>query len=142
MRAMLGALDHVGYLARDFERSVAEVSERLQMPVVRRFERPQFSLVGAYLGEGDGSLEVFSFTDPELLRERLPEEELVLDHVAYATPDIHAVAAGLRARGVRFSGPDLRGDLTEPADLGGVLHLWTVPSSCGGQAFQLLQRPL
>ncbi len=137
---MLGALDHVGYLARDFERSVAEVSERLAMPVVRRFERPQFSLRGAYLGEGEGSFEVFTFTDRELLAQRLPEGDLALDHIAYATADIHGVAAGLRAQGVRFTGPDLRGELTEPVDLGGVLHLWTRPSSAGGLSIQLMQR--
>jgi catechol 2,3-dioxygenase-like lactoylglutathione lyase family enzyme len=137
---MLGALDHVGYLARDFERSLAEVSQRLGMPLVRRFERPRFSLLGAYLGDGEGSVEVFTFTDRDVLHERLPEGDLVLDHVAYATPDIRTVAAHLREQGVRFSRPDYRGELTEPADLGGVLHLWTVPASCGGQAIQLLQR--
>ena len=140
--AVLGLLDHVGYLARDFERSVAEVSQRLAMPVVRRFERVQFSLLGAYLGDGEGDIEVFTFTDPEAAaRERLPAGDLVLDHVAYSTPDIHAVAEGLRAQGVRFTGPDLRGGAHRGRPTSAAsCHLWTLPSTCGGQAIQLLQR--
>jgi hypothetical protein len=67
-------------------------------------------------------------------------EALLLDHVAYAVSDIDRSARELSAAGVRFSGPDLRGELREPVDLGGVRYLWTIPqTSCGG-SIQLLQR--
>lgn len=136
---MLETIDHVGYLVRDLDSAVADVQRRLGVEVVRRFERAQFSLVGCYLGSGTGDLELFTFSDPEIQAERLGERELVLDHVAWRVPDIAALQARLAAEGVRFSGPDLRGELTEPVDLGGALHLWTVPETCGGQALQLIQ---
>jgi catechol 2,3-dioxygenase-like lactoylglutathione lyase family enzyme len=136
---MLGTIDHVGYLTSDLEGSIADFQRRLGVEVVRRFERPQFSLLGAYLGSGSGELELFAFSDPELQAQRLAGREFFLDHVAYRVPDIGALQARMAAEGVRFSGPDLRGEVTEPFDLSGALHLWTVPETCGGQALQLIQ---
>lgn len=139
---MLGPLDHVGYLAADLEASVADFNGLLGAPIVRRFERPEFSLVGVYLGARGGDIEVYSFTDRELARERLGDAALLLDHVAYEVADIEATAAIMRRGGVRFAGPDRREELHESLDLGGVRHLWTVPESCRGQSIQLLQRAL
>jgi len=136
---MLGALDHVGYLATDLDAAIAECEELLGVEVQRRFERPQFELLGAYLG-ADGAIELFTFTDAELLARRSAGRAVSLDHVAYEVKDIEATARRMASRGVRFSGADLRGELSSPVDLGGVLHLWTVPETCGGQAIQLLQR--
>jgi hypothetical protein len=130
----------VGYLTSDLERGSALLQERFALEPVRRFERPQFALAGAYLGAGSGCVEVFTFTDPQLLAARLPAGDLVLDHVAYEVDDLETLSASLRRGGVRFCGPDLRGELAEPADLGGVLHLWTVPETCNGLSMQLMQR--
>jgi catechol 2,3-dioxygenase-like lactoylglutathione lyase family enzyme len=138
---MLGRVNHVGYLADDVERGIAVFTERFGVEVVRRFERPQYSLVAAYLGAGTGSIEVFSFTEPELQAARLSGSKLSLDHVGYEVSDIRALQAELARSGVRFSGPDLRGELSEPVELGGVLHLWTVPESCAGLSMQLMQLP-
>jgi catechol 2,3-dioxygenase-like lactoylglutathione lyase family enzyme len=137
---MIGALDHVGYLTADLDAALEEFTAVLGLPVARHFERPEFSLLGVYLGPGEGNVELFTFSDPELLAARLGGQRIVLDHVAYAVDDIAAVAAQMRAAGVRFSGPDLRGELHEAVDLGGILHLWTVPESSAGAAIQLLQR--
>lgn len=137
---MLGRIDHVGYLVRDLDASLADVPPRLGLELVRRFERPQFALVGAYLGAEGGNVELFSFTDPDLLERRLGGHELLLDHVAHEVADMAAVVATLRDRGVRFTGPDQRGELAQAVDLGGVLHIWTVPESCGGLSLQLMQR--
>jgi len=137
---MLGKLDHVGYLAADLEATIAGFQERFGLALARRIERPQFALVGAYLGEGEGNVEVFTFTDPELLARRLGGASVVLDHVAYEVADIGAAATAMRHDGVRFAGPDLRSELHEPVDLGGVLHLWTMPETTFGQTIQLLQR--
>jgi len=137
---MLGSVDHIGYLTRDLEAGIDLARELFELPVVRRFERPQFDLQGAYLGEGDGHVEVFTFNDAKLLAGRIGDERLKLDHVAYEVDDIVAYASHLTSRGVRFSGPGLRGELHDPADLGGVLHLWTVPETTGGTCLQLMQR--
>ncbi len=137
---MLGEVDHVGYLARDFEDGLARMVELTGAPLVRRFERPQYSLLGAYLGSGDGHIEVFAFTDPALAAERLDGAELRLDHVAYDVADIDEMFATMRRGGVKFAGPDLREEMHEPVDLGGVRHAWTIPSTCLGQSLQLMQR--
>jgi methylmalonyl-CoA/ethylmalonyl-CoA epimerase len=137
---MLGRLDHVGYLAADLEASVEELCSLFGLAVARHIERPQFALRGVYLGAGEGNLEVFTFTEEELLAKRLGDAKLVLDHVAYEVSDIDASAAQLRHRGARFAGPDLRFELHEPVDLGGVRHLWTMPETTFGQTIQLLQK--
>jgi catechol 2,3-dioxygenase-like lactoylglutathione lyase family enzyme len=137
---MLGAVDHVGYLARDLEATIAEFSKLFAVQVARRIERPAFSLIGAYLGSGEGNIEVFTFTETALLGERLGEERVILDHVAFEVADIAATAAGMSAAGVSFCGPDARAELSEPVDFGGVLHLWTRPASSAGQMLQILQR--
>jgi catechol 2,3-dioxygenase-like lactoylglutathione lyase family enzyme len=139
---MLGRIDHVGYLAGDLEASVDAMVGKLALPVVKRFERPQFDLVGVYLGEGHPGIEIFTFTDPQLTARRLAGGgDLSLDHVAYVVDDIERVCAGLRERGVRFCGPDNREELPGPVDLGGVLHIWTVPATSCGQSLQLIQLP-
>lgn len=139
---MLGRIDHVGYLAEDLETAVEAMSGKLSLPIVKRFERPQFELVGVYLGEGHPGIEIFSFTDPELTRLRLGGGDAIkLDHVAYRVDDIEHVCAELRVQGVRFCGPDNRDELPGPVDLGGVLHVWTVPETTCGQSLQLMQLP-
>jgi catechol 2,3-dioxygenase-like lactoylglutathione lyase family enzyme len=138
---MLGRVHHVGYLACDLQAALSRFSARFAVDAVRRFERPQFELEGIYLGAADGDIELFSFTDAELLERRLGGAELLLDHVAYEVADLAALEARMRREGVRFAGPDLREELTEPLDLGGTLHLWTVPETCWGQSLQLLQPP-
>ncbi|HEY4997086.1 MAG TPA: VOC family protein [Solirubrobacteraceae bacterium] len=137
---MLGRLDHVGYLTADLEAAVEEFCALFELPVARHIERPQFALRGVYLGEGEGNIELFTFTEEELLERRLGASRLVLDHVAYEVPDIEASAALLRHGGARFAGPDLRAELHEPVDLGGVRHLWTMPETTFGQTIQLFQR--
>ena len=139
---MLGRIDHVGYLAADLDAAVDAMVAKLGLPVVKRFERPRFDLVGVYLGEGHPGIEIFTFTDPALRALRLAaKQQLSLDHVAYSVDDIERVCAGLREQGVRFCGPDNREELPGPVDLGGVLHIWTVPETSCGQSLQLMQLP-
>ena len=71
-----------------------------------------------FLGEGFGSLELFLFTDPELQASRIEGATQRLDHVAFEVDDLDALAATLRATGVRFTGPDRREELDEPVVLG------------------------
>ncbi len=137
---MLSPVDHVGYLVRDLDAAVAEFSERFGLEVVRPVVLPQYSILGQYLGEGTGSVELFTITDAELLDARLGDQSIVLDHAAYEVADIDAVAAAWHERGIRFTGPDRREEVLQPIPLGGVRHLWTVPQTSCGQSFQLLER--
>jgi catechol 2,3-dioxygenase-like lactoylglutathione lyase family enzyme len=136
----LGTLDHVGYLVADLDAAVAEFQERFALQVVRPVILPQFSILGHYLGSGTGNIELFTITDAEMLADRLGGERILLDHVGFEVKDIVANAAELSTTGVRFSGPDRRQEVTQPIELGGILHLWTVPQTSCGQSLQLLQR--
>jgi catechol 2,3-dioxygenase-like lactoylglutathione lyase family enzyme len=137
---VLGPVDHVGYLTDDLDGALAELTGLFGMPVARRVDLPQYSLTGVFLGEGTGSVEIFTFTDPVTLEQRLPHPGLVFDHAAHEMSDIDAVAAALSGAGVRFSGPDRRERVTEPIVLGGIRHLWTIPETCAGQSLQIMQR--
>lgn len=125
-------IDHVGWLVRDLDAGVARVTKAFGATVDRTVERPQWSLHGYYVG----AVEVFTFTDPELLDERLGTVEATtkLDHIAYAVDDIEA--AMQRLPGARFSGPDLRGEAREPFDLGSARHIWTVVDGLGLQLIE------
>ena len=139
---MLGPIDHVGYLVEDLEAELQKFRQLFDLPLARTFEYPRYALVGGYLGSGRGMIEVFTFTDRPLLRERLRTMPALLDHVAYRVDSIEAVAAQLRGLGVRFAGPDLRTEIDEPVEMsGGVRHLWTIPATSSGYSVQLVERP-
>lgn len=137
---LVGSVHHVGYLARDLDAGVALLRSLTDMEVVLNIARPEFELTGVYLGAPDPAIEVFTFTDAQLLERRLGGASgVVLDHVAYRVDDIDAVAESLRKRGVRFSGPDQRAEVDTPFELPGALHLWTLPESSGGVCLQLVE---
>jgi catechol 2,3-dioxygenase-like lactoylglutathione lyase family enzyme len=124
-------IDHVGYLVRDLDAAVEQATRTFATEVTRTVDRPQWHLFGYYVGE----IEVFTFTDPALLDERLGAGvDAKLDHVARAVDDVEAEMA--RLGDVRFSGPDLRDEATEPFDLGGAKHIWTVVDGLGLQLIE------
>jgi methylmalonyl-CoA/ethylmalonyl-CoA epimerase len=138
---MFGALDHVGLLVRDLDAAVADAQERFGLAFARSAPLEQFAIRAAFLGEGRGTLEVFTFDDPDILEPRLAGADRRLDHVAFRVEDIDSVAATLRATGVRFSGPDRREEISEPIMTGPARALWTIPESSAGLAIQLIQPP-
>jgi catechol 2,3-dioxygenase-like lactoylglutathione lyase family enzyme len=124
-------IDHVGYLVRDLDAGVELVTHAFGQEVTREVDRPQWSLLGYYVGP----VEVFTFRDPELLEERLGVGvDAKLDHVAHAVDDIREAMA--RLPGARFSGPDLRDEAHEPFDLTTALHIWTVVDGLGIQLME------
>jgi hypothetical protein len=135
---VLQEVDHVAYVARELGAGVAALRSAFELEVTREFELPQFSLRGAFLGEGAALVEVFELLVPELAEPRLGGVDLRLDHVAYDIESIDAAATELRALGVRFCGPDGI-EVHEPIELGGNLHLWTLPGPLG-LGLQLVER--
>ena len=138
---MFGAFEHIGYIVRDLDAAVAQSREVYGLPVARTLELPQFAISAVFLGEGTGALEIFTIADRELLDARLGAEERRIDHVAFRVEDLAALAATLRAGGARFCGPDRRGEVSEPLELGGARHLWTLPETAAGLALQLIEPP-
>jgi catechol 2,3-dioxygenase-like lactoylglutathione lyase family enzyme len=138
---MFGPFDHVGYLVRDFDAALEQAQVLFALPLARRADLPQFRIRAAFLGEGTGTLEIFTFDDPELLDPRLDGAERRIDHVAFRVDDLDAVVELLRAGGARFSGPDRRGEVSEAIALGANRVLWTLPQTTGGLALQLIEPP-
>ena len=136
---MYGTLDHVGLLVRDFDAAVAEAQEVLGLPFVRSAPLPQYSVEAAFLGDGPTTLEVFTFTDPEVLEPRLAGADRRLDHVAFRVDDLDALVATLRLAGVRFVTPDRRVELDAPLEIPGRRMLWTTPETAAGVALQLIE---
>jgi catechol 2,3-dioxygenase-like lactoylglutathione lyase family enzyme len=138
---MFGAFEHIGYIVRDLDAAVAQSRAVYGLPVARTLELPQFAITAVFLGEGTGPLEIFTIADAELLDARLGAEQRRIDHVAFRVEDLDGLAATLRAGGARFSGPDRRGEVSEPLELGGARHLWTLPETTAGLALQLIEPP-
>jgi catechol 2,3-dioxygenase-like lactoylglutathione lyase family enzyme len=138
---MFGDFDHAGYLVRDLDSAVAAAQRAFALPLARTLELPQYGIAAVFLGAGRGTLEIFTLDDAELRQSRLGDDDQRIDHLAFRVDDIDAVAATLRDAGARFSGPDRRGEVPGPLELGGTRHLWTLPQSTGGLAVQLTQAP-
>ena len=63
-----------------------------------------------------------------------------LDHVAVEVDDLDAEQQRLSSHGVRFQGPRLPDEVSQPIDMRGRRHLWTKPESAGGWMLQLTER--
>ena len=98
---------------------------------------PAYGIEAHFMGPGTGTLEIFTFTDAEILDGRLEGRERRLDHVAFRVEGLDALLATLRASGARFCTPDRSQELAEPIEVGPNRQIWTVPESTGGLALQL-----
>ena len=138
---MFGAFDHTGFLVRDLDAAVARAQRACGLPLARTLELEQYGISAVFLGEGRGTLEIFTLADAQLRETRLGSDEQRIDHLGFRVTDIDAIAAALRAGGARFSGPDRRGEEPGPIELGGSRHIWTLPESTAGFGLQLIEAP-
>jgi len=136
---VFGELDHVGMIVRDLDASVARARASFGLPIARTATLERWGVEAVFLGEGTGSLELFTLADAALSDARLAGADERLDHLCFRVADLEALASTLRVAGVRFSGPDRQGEIEEPIELGASLHYWTVPQSSAGLALQLSQ---
>ncbi len=125
--------DHVGVLVGDLGAAKAFARDVLGLgDPAREFEAPEHGLAGAFFALGDGELELFTLEE---------ERPAGLDHVAVRVSDLDAERERLGAQGVRFTGPALPDEVTEPIELRGTRHLWTDPATTGGFRLQLIEKP-
>ena len=68
---MFGELDHIGLFVRDLDAAVAEAREVFGLPVARETTLTQYGIEAVFLGEGSGTLELFTSVDAAALEERL-----------------------------------------------------------------------
>nr|WP_199043070.1 VOC family protein [Dyella sp. ASV24] len=96
---LLPAIHHVALICSDYARSKAFYSETLGFRVIREVYRAERDSWKLDLEVSPGvSLELFSFPSPPPRASR-PEAQ-GLRHLAFAVPDVDAVIATLRTRGV------------------------------------------
>jgi catechol 2,3-dioxygenase-like lactoylglutathione lyase family enzyme len=138
---LFGEFDHAGFLVRDLDAAVEESQRAFGLPLARTFELPQYGISAAFLGEGRGTLEIFTLADAQSREPRLGADERRLDHLAFRVRDLDTIAAALRAGGARFSGPDRGAEVPGPIDLGGSRHIFTLPESTAGLGLQLIEAP-
>jgi catechol 2,3-dioxygenase-like lactoylglutathione lyase family enzyme len=138
---LFGEFDHVGFLVRDLDAAVERAQQGFGLALARTLELPEYGIAAAFLGEGRGTLEIFTLEDAELREMRLGSDQQRIDHLAFRVQDLDAIAATLRAGGARFCGPDRREEVPGPLELGGSRHVWTVPESTAGFGLQLIQAP-
>lgn len=135
---MFGEFDHVGWVVGDLDAATAWAQETLGLEFLRNATLPQYQIEANFLGTGGlGTLEIFTFSDPEILDARLDGQPRRLDHVAFRLQGLDALLVTLRAAGARFCTPDRREELAEPVEVGPNRQIWTVPESTGGLALQL-----
>jgi len=138
---VFGDFDHVGLFVLDLDGAVAEARATLGLEIARTAALTDYSIDAVFLGPGNGTLEIFTCTDPVLRDARLDGRDRRLDHIAFRVEGLDALGAMLRAAGARFTGPDRREEITEPISLGPARHLWTMPDTTGGVALQLIEPP-
>jgi catechol 2,3-dioxygenase-like lactoylglutathione lyase family enzyme len=136
---MLMRIDHVAYVVRDLAAGIDVLGTPYGLQLAVELQLPEFSLRAAFLSGGQATLELIEFTDPAIVRQRLGDDQLRLDHVGYLVDDIDAAAATLRATGARFCTPH-GAPLDAPIEIGGARHLWTVPAEAPGTCLQLVER--
>jgi glyoxylase I family protein len=96
---LLPAIHHVALICSDYARSKAFYSETLGFRIIREVYRAERDSWKLDLEVSPGvSLELFSFPSPPPRPSR-PEAQ-GLRHLAFAVPDVDAVIATLRTRGV------------------------------------------
>ena len=96
---LLPAIHHVALICSDYARSKAFYTETLGFRVIREVYREARDSWKLDLEVSPGvSLELFSFANPPARPSR-PEAQ-GLRHLAFAVPDVDAVVATLRERGV------------------------------------------
>jgi catechol 2,3-dioxygenase-like lactoylglutathione lyase family enzyme len=135
--AVFGEFDHVGWIVRDLDAATAWAQDALGLDLLRSAALPRYAIEANFLGAGSGTLEIFTFTDAEILEARLEGKPRRLDHVAFRLQGLDALLASLRASGARFCTPDRREELAEPIEVGPNRQIWSVPESTGGLALQL-----
>lgn len=128
-------INHVGVLVEDFEAGKTFARDVLGLGDPQaEFDVDEIGLTGAFFGMGDGLLEIFTIAEG-----RSPDGEGTIDHIAVTVEDLDAELGRLAAHGVRFTGPVTADEITEPYELRGGRHLWTVPATSGGVRYQLIE---
>ena len=139
LRAMLGAIDHVGVAVEDIEAALALYRDSLGMALVHRETVESQGVDAALLDIGDGHVELLAPLGSDTpVGKFLSRRGPGLHHVAYRVDDISETLSALAAAGLKLIDErprvGIRGSLVaflHPASTGGVLTEIVQPAAGG-----------
>ena len=129
---MFKRIDHVGVIVDNLEEA-ERFLRRLQLSAVREVTIPGL-LKGVFYLCGDTQIELIEVIDDQERAQRLGGDKARVEHIAMEVEDLEKTAQALRGLGVRFTG--------EPQKSGNTLISFTVPETCDGVMYQLIQKNL
>jgi methylmalonyl-CoA/ethylmalonyl-CoA epimerase len=128
---MLKRIDHVGVIVDSLEEAKRFLGN-LGMEFDRDLELPD-RLRAAFYRCGEVQVEVIEITEPSERVQRLGNDRARIEHIALEVDDLAATLQALDGLGVKVN-------TAKPALVGDSLNLWTVPETCDGVMYQLIQK--
>lgn len=128
---MLKRIDHVGVIVDSLEEAKRFLGN-LGMEFDRDLELPD-RLRAAFYRCGEVQVEIIEITEPNERVQRLGDDRARIEHIALEVDDLAATLQALDGLGVKVK-------TAKPILVGNSLNLWTVPETCDGVMYQLIQR--
>ena len=128
---MLKRIDHVGVIVDSLEEAKRFLGN-LGMEFDRDLELPD-RLRAAFYRCGEVQVEIIEITEPNERVQRLGDDKARIEHIALEVDDLAATLQALDGLGVKVK-------TAKPILVGNSLNLWTVPETCDGVMYQLIQR--
>src|SRR5918996_5597362 len=133
---MKAVLDHIGIAVKDLEAALAFYRDALGLEIEPPEEIASQQVRAHFARVGDARLELLEATAPESpIAKSIDRRGPGLHHITLRVPDLRAVLAGLRRRGVRMIDEEPRPGAE------GSLIAFVHPSSTGGVLIELKQNP-
>jgi len=128
---MLKRIDHVGVIVDSLEEAKRFLGN-LRMEFDRDLELPD-RLRAAFYRCGEVQVEIIEITEPRERVQRLGEDMARIEHIALEVDDLAGTLQALDGLGVKVK-------TAKPILIGNSLNLWTLPETCDGVMYQLIQR--
>ena len=133
---MKAVLDHIGIAVKDLEAAIAFYRDALGLEIEPPEEIASQQGRAHFARVGEARLELLEATAPESpIARSIDRRGPGLHHITLRVPDLRAVLAGLRRRGVRMIDEEPRPGAE------GSLIAFVHPSSTGGVLIELKQNP-
>jgi methylmalonyl-CoA/ethylmalonyl-CoA epimerase len=133
---MKAVLDHIGIAVKDLEAAIAFYRDALGLEIEPPEEIASQQVRAHFARVGEARLELLEATAPESpIARSIDRRGPGLHHITLRVPDLRAVLARLRRRGVRMIDEEPRPGAE------GSLIAFVHPSSTGGVLIELKQNP-
>jgi methylmalonyl-CoA/ethylmalonyl-CoA epimerase len=133
---MKAVLDHIGIAVKDLDAALAFYRDALGLDIEPREDVPSQQVRAHFAAVGDARLELLEATAPASPIARYIEKRGPgLHHITLRVPDLRAVVARLKSRGVKMIDDEPR------PGAGGSLIAFVHPAGTGGVLLELKQDP-